>query len=229
MNCLEFRRSIAVQPRQLDARARQHRDECPRCAEAHVQAMRFESMLERSLAVPVPNEAAERILLAQTTLSRQQSSMRRTLVWRIAAGLALTVGIASVSWLALGPQQSLAAMSVAHLSHEPMAWTVQGVVSGVEVRESFESLGVKLQQSPGDISYLRICPLGLRRSVHMVMQEPAGAVTVMYVPGEHSERREFTERDVLGREVPIGNGVLLMLASSRNDFDAIEAAFRAAL
>lgn len=229
MNCLEFRRAIAVQPRQLDARARQHRDECARCADAHVQALRFESVLDRGLAIPVPNEAIERILLAQTTLSRQQSSTRRALAWRIAAGVVLTVAVGSVSWLALAPRQSLAAMSVAHLAHEPMALTAQGVVPGVEVRETFARLGVKLQQSPGDISYLQICPLGLRRSLHMVMQEPAGAVTVMFVPGEHSERREFAERGVLGLEVPMGNGVLLMLANSRSDFDAVEAGFRAAL
>ena len=229
MNCLEFRRAIAVQPKQLDARARAHRDDCPRCAQAQVSALRFEAVLDRGLAIPVPTEWADRILLSQTTLARQQSFGRRALVWRIAAGVALSAGIASVSWLALAPQQSLAAISIQHLSHEPMALTAQGLVSGVKVRESFERLGVKLLQSPGDISYLKICPLGSHRSLHMVMQRPAGAVTVIYVPGERVARSDFAERELLGRELTVNGGALLMLAASRTDFDAIEAGFRAAL
>lgn len=229
MNCLEFRRTIAVQPRELDTRARQHREECPRCAQAHGEAMRFEALLDRSLAIPVPAELPDRILLNQTTQTRQQVSGRRNLIWRVAAGLALAVGVGGVSWLALAPQDSLAAVSVEHLRHEPMALTAQGTVPDVQVHDTFERLGVKLQRSPGDISYLQICPLGLKRSLHMVMQRPAGAVTVMFVPAATATRRDFAERDVLGREVPIGGGTLLMLASSRVDFDAIEAGFRAAL
>jgi hypothetical protein len=229
MNCLEFRRAVAVQPRALDAQARQHREECPRCAKVHGEALRFEALLDRSLAIAVPVEMPDRILLNQTTQTRRQSSGRRALVWRIAAGLALAVGIGGVTWLALVPRETLAAMSVDHLRHEPMALTAQGVVSGVQVRDTFQRLGVALQRSPGDISYLQICPLGLKRSLHMVMQRPAGAVTVMFVPGATAARRDFAERDVLGREVSVGGGVLLMLASSRSDFDAIEAGFRAAL
>jgi Protein of unknown function (DUF3379) len=229
MNCLEFRRAIAVQPRQLDARARSHRDECARCAEALTRALRFEAVLDRGLAIPVPAELADRILLGQTTLSRQQASGRRALIWRMAAGLVLGAGVVGVSWLALTPQQSLAAISIDHLGHEPMALTAQRVISGVEVREAFARFGIQLQRSPGDIQYLQTCPLGGTRSLHMVMQKPGGAVTVMYVPGTRVNRRDFSEGAVLGREVAIGDGALVMLAASRNDFDAIEAGFRAAL
>jgi hypothetical protein len=229
MNCLEFRRAIAVQPRQLDARARIHRDECPRCAEALTRALRFEAVLDRSLAIPVPAELADRILLGQTTLSRQQASGRRALIWRMAAGLVLGAGVVSVSWLALTPQPSFAAISIDHLRHEPMALTAQQVVSGVQVREAFERFGIKLQRSPGDIHYLQTCPLADKRSLHMVMQKPGGAVTVMYVPGARVSRSDFSERAVLGREMAIGDGVLIMLAASRSDFDAIEAGFRAAM
>ncbi|MDZ4812696.1 MAG: DUF3379 family protein [Pseudomonadota bacterium] len=230
MNCLEFRRAIAVQPKQLDATARAHRDECPRCAQAQISALRFEAVLDRGLAIPVPAEWADRILLGQTTMARQQSSGRRAVIWRIAAGLALTAGIASVSWLALAPQQSLAAISLQHLGHaEPMSLNAQGVVSGVALRESFERLGVKLLRSPGNFSYLKICPLGSRRSLHMVMQQRSGAVTVMYVPGERVARNDFAEHELLGREITVNGGALVMMAASRADFDAIEAGFRAAL
>jgi hypothetical protein len=229
MNCLEFRRAIAVQPRQLDAAARAHRDGCPRCAEAYAKAMSFESLLDRSLAVEVPATLADQILLRQTTLDRQHNSGRRALVWRMAAGVALAVGVVGMSWLALGPQQTLAAMSVAHLSHEPMALTTQGTLPGVEVSRTFEQLGVHLRHTPVPISYLQICPLGLRRALHMVVQSPQGAVTVMYVPDAETTRRDFSERGVLGRELQVGKGVLVMLASSRDAFDGIEQGFRAAL
>lgn len=63
----------------------------------------------------------------------------------------------------------------------------------------------------------------------MVMQKPGGAVTVMYVPGAKAARGDFSQRGIIGREVPIGDGVLLMLASGSSDFDSIEAGFRAVL
>lgn len=229
MNCLEFRRLIAVQPRQLDSVARAHREQCPRCAEAHAKAMSFESLLDRSLAIEVPSTLADQILLRQTTLDRQHSSGRRNLVWRMAAGVALAAGVVGMSWLALGPQETLAAMSVEHLGHEPMALTAQGTVPNDEVSRAFERLGVHLQRAPAAISYLRICPLGLRRALHMVVQSPAGAVTVMYVPDTETSRRDFSERGVLGRELQIGDGVLVMLAGNRSAFDEIEQGFRAAL
>ncbi len=231
MNCIEFRRCIVVQPRALDARARQHRDECARCAEAHAQALAFESLLDRSLAIPVPAALADRILLQQTLQTRVRSEGRRALIWRIAASVAIAVGVAGVSWLAIGPQQTLAAMSLRHLGHEPMALTTPGVLAGVEVNRIFQRLDVHLQQSPGDISYLRICPLGLLRTpaLHMVMPQAEGAVTVIYVPGARSARGEFEADGILGRELTLADGVLLMMASSRHNFDAIEQAFRAAL
>jgi len=229
MNCLEFRRMLAVQPRQLDADARAHREECPRCAQAMQQAMAFESLLDRALEVPVPAALADQVLLRQATEQRQSRSGRQALVWRVAAGFALSAGVLGVSWLALGPQQTLAAMSVEHLGHEPMALTAQGVLSPAEVGAGFARLGVHLTHSPGAISYLQICSLGRHRAIHMVMQLPGGAVTVMYVPGTETPRGDFSERGVLGRELGLDHGVLLMLAADRSQFDMIEAGFREAL
>jgi hypothetical protein len=228
MNCLEFRRAIGAQPRQLDAEARRHRDECLRCADAHARALRFEAALDRGLAVPVPQGLADRILLGQTTLSRRQASGRRALVWRIAAGILLAVGVAGVGWLALAPRPSLAAITIEHLSHEPMALTARERVPPAKVRDAFARFGIALEHSPGDVHYLALCPIHGRRSLHLVLQKPDGAVTVMFVPGAEATRRDFADARVLGRELPLAGGALVMLAADRSDFDAIEAALRAA-
>lgn len=229
MNCLEFRRALAVRPRQLDAGERAHRDECVRCAQAMQQALRFESLLERSLAIPVRADRADRILLAQTTQSRQQHFGRRRKIWRIAAAITLSIAVGGVSWLALAPQQSYAAMAMAHLDHEPMALVARDVVPGVRVRELFERVGITLQHSPGDLNFLRLCPVGGQQSLHMVIQRPSGPVSLIFVPNVKVRTHDFSEGKTFGREIAIGGGSLVMFAADRNEFAAIESGFRAAI
>ena len=77
MNCLEFRRQLAVDPKTRDAVFLQHKQECPRCAEAYARAMLFEASLAEAMAVPVPENLAERILFAQATEQRKQARVNR--------------------------------------------------------------------------------------------------------------------------------------------------------
>ena len=67
MNCVEFRRQLLLDPQVDDVQFRQHASDCMRCAEAQQRALGFESALHSALAVPVPAQLAEAILLRQTT------------------------------------------------------------------------------------------------------------------------------------------------------------------
>ena len=64
----------------------------------------------------------------------------------------------------------------------------------------------------------------------MVMPESGGAVSVFYVADPPSrERVDFDKDGMHGREVPMGNGALVMLASDDRDFNAIETVWKSAL
>ena len=78
MNCLEFRRQLAVDPQCNEVDFAQHRQECTRCAEACAHANAFEGSLRKALAVKTPPQLAESVLLAHATRQqRQRQNYRR--------------------------------------------------------------------------------------------------------------------------------------------------------
>jgi hypothetical protein len=227
MNCLEFRRAIGTDPRGLDAAALAHRAACPRCSEAHERALQFERSLSAAMAIAVPDNLAERILLHQTTAVLHEPRARRMPVWSIAAACVVGIALAAtLAWRMFVANASLTDLAVAHLAHEPFALSARAEVDGNAVRAMFASLGVPIARSPGAVHYLNDCPLDGRISVHMVMQRDSGPVTAMYVPKLHEARRDFERAGVRGRESTLGDGTLILLAADAREFDAIESQFQ---
>ncbi|MBK8286192.1 MAG: DUF3379 family protein [Ahniella sp.] len=229
MDCLEFRRELAAQPQHLGVEATRHRAECRACAEAWQRAIGFEQRLHHVMAVPVPEGLADRILLRQTTVTRQGTRVARQGWTRIAAGLVMAIGVAGVGYLGLRSPDSLASASVAHLSHEPFALDRTEPIPAAEVARAFADSGVALKAPLTQVTYLVHCPLNGKRSLHLVVRAEGQAVTAMYVPGEHQGDADFVDQQVVGRHREIGPGTLVLLAGSDQAFDRIEAGFRAAI
>jgi anti-sigma factor RsiW len=224
MNCLEFRRRLAVEPKCDASEFVAHRDACPRCAEAHARAQQFETSVARALAVPVPADLADRILLHQTTEARQDRHRGGGFagLWRIAAALLVAVGVFSL-WSVSTPATALPDLAVAHLAHEPYAFNARGTVSAEEVRALFRARGVVLAADPSTVNYLQLCKLGSAYTLHMVVQEADGPVTVYYVIGRReAERSVFERQGMKGRAIPLGEGTLVLLGVSDSAFDRLE-------
>ena len=234
MNCLEFRRHLGSDPASSLAAFIAHRDSCPHCSAAGGRADAFEARLLRAINVPAPVNLADRILLAQTTENRQVSRSRR----RMRGFGALIVAAAASIVIALialpGRQQSVPELSnlvVEHLHHHEVGTGDTGSqVTNQSVIDAFAARGVTLSAVPAGVNYVHLCPAGPYHTVHMVMPEQSGAVSVFYVADPPSrERVDFDKDGMRGREVPLGNGALVMLASQDRDFDAIEAVWKSAL
>lgn len=231
MNCLEFRRQLGSEPGCSQVAFLAHRDACPQCAAAHRRAEAFESRLRRALEVEVPETLSDRILFAQTTGERQVHVRRRR---GAVAALALAASVVvAVILVATRPQPvpPLAAMVFEHV-HEHSLATIDAsqTMPSEDVMAAFADRGVALASVPEGINYVHKCPVGPYRSVHMVMPEADGLVEVLYVVDAPAPvAAEFEHEGKRGREVPMGKGALVMLASSDADFDAIEGAWRAVL
>ncbi len=229
MECLEFRRQLGSDPRHESAAMAAHRRDCSGCAEAQARALGFELQLKRALAVPVPAGLADRVLLAQMTAERRGRGARRRR-WigglALAASLVLAVGL-GVFWRAR-PALALPALMVDHLQHEPQAFTRHEPLPADDVRQRFDLRGVRLAAAlPAGISYVSACPVGPYKTVHMVMPEQEGPVTVIYVAGHReAARTEFQEGAWRGRSVPMGQGTLVLLAQQGRTFDALEQGWR---
>jgi hypothetical protein len=230
MNCLEFRRGLGVEPARRDAEWLAHRDGCARCRDAYERAQHFESSLRGALAVPVPDGLADRVLLRQTTTVRgERGAQRRSMAWRVAAALALAVGVAALYGISR-PVYALPELAVAHLTHEPMALTAHGHLDAAQVAAVFHASGVPLHAEPGPVDYLALCSLARDDALHVVVQRPEGPVTVFFVVGRHDgARTAWTHDGMKGRTIPLRDGTLVLLARDDASFDALERAWTAAL
>jgi hypothetical protein len=234
MNCLEFRRHLGSEPAStLDAFVA-HRESCPHCAAASARADALEIRLQRAINVPVPVNLADRILLAQTT-EKRHGARSRSRVRGFGALILAAAASVVVALIALPQrQQSPTEMSnlvVEHLHHHEVGRAETGnPVSNAAVIEAFAARGVALSAVPQGINYVHLCPAGPYRTVHMVMPEQSGEVSVFYVADSASrERVDFDKDGMRGREVPLGEGALVMLAREDRDFDAIETVWKSAL
>lgn len=229
MNCLEFRRQLNIDPHGKAPDFLRHRQECPRCAQAQERAIAFEASLQHALAITVPPQLAESILLAQATEQHRQrrTYLRRGGMFAIAAAVVLAIGIG----IYLRPA-SLATLAVDHVMApgEHFALTLTKDVTDDDVRQAFEKRGVKVQQIPAGISYVQCCPVGRFTSVHMVMPGKDGPVSVFYVNNDRAaEAHHFTRDGMQGRSVPMGNGTLVLVAQNASQFDHLESEWRSAL
>jgi hypothetical protein len=230
MNCLDFRRQLAAVPDALDAEARVHAAECPRCAQAYALAQAFEASLRDALAVPVPGSLADSILLRQTTAARSERGRRGSrIAWRAAAVVALAVA-GGLFWRMQPGADSLSRLAVEHLPGEPGALAARADLPLAEVRALFAARGVALHGDPGDVDYLTVCPFGRDEAVHMVVQTDRGPVTVFYVGGRHEpERAAWRRTGMVGRTVPVAGGTLVLVAVDDARFDALESRWARAL
>ncbi|MEO8673790.1 MAG: DUF3379 family protein [Tahibacter sp.] len=229
MNCLEYRRLLGSDPRHESADMQAHRQECTRCAEHQARSLGFEMQLRRVLNVPVPMGLAERILLAQTTEHRRERGDQRRrwgAGFAIAASLAVAVGLGTL-WSA-PTAEAFPNMIVDHLAHEPGAFASSQNLPNADVQQRFDNRGVRLAaELPAGISYVSACPIGPYRSVHMVMPEKSGPVTVIYIADHRESGRDDFERNAWhGRSVPMGQGTLVLVAQDSALFDTLERSWR---
>ena len=227
MNCLEFRRELLIYPQSADADFVRHVRDCARCAEAQQRALAFEASLKSALAVPAPAQLAEAILLKQAT--EQQRARQR--LRRGGALLALAAGVVFAFGIGMSLQaQPLAQVSVDHLEREAFVLSMTKPVPEANIRKAFADLGVHVGDLPAGISFVACCPVGRYSSVHLLMPQAKGSVTVLYLTDDqHESRKDFVREGWLGRSVPLAHGTLVLLGHDASQFDQIENQWRTAL
>lgn len=232
MDCLDFRRLLAIDPNVADPDAREHLDGCPFCADAYARAQAFEMRLSLAMNVPIPEGLAERILSAQQVdAQNHRRSARRRIGWialAAAASLVLAFGVLQLRHDAL-PLSQLVAEHVAG-PHERDALDRTAPVPEASVRHAFADRGVELAMVPAGISYVNECPVGAYRTVHMVMPRDGKPVSVVYVTRHRvPAAKDFHSDGLNGREVPMSDGTLVMLAQNTESFGDLERSWRDAL
>ncbi len=195
------------------------------------QAQAFEQALSAALAVPLPDQLQQRL----AAIPAAQQSKGRPWFTRgpwlaVAASLLLLVGVASLT-LQQEPSPAtkrLGTISMAHLSHEPFALLRTSEVAAETIDSMLADAGLRLQR-PVPVNYASRCPVDGQKTVHMVIQQPGGPVSLIYFPEANLQAvGEFSRGKTFGKTIALGPGMLVMIAEDQQSIAAVETLWREA-
>jgi uncharacterized protein DUF3379 len=178
MNCIEFHREKLADPRRLSAEAQAHARDCAACASFAQSVDADARALERSLAAPVPEGLAERVVLR--VLHPRAPRWR---AWALAASVLIAVlgGLAYVQQQSRGEQY--ARLAIEHVVMEPESLSTLRNADPEAFRAVLQEFGGSLAELPGKVRYVRLCPVEAGTGWHVVFETPQGLATLILVPG----------------------------------------------
>jgi len=177
----------------------------------------FEKSLHAALAVPVPDDLAQRVLIKQGLYQRSQTRH----IWAIAASLILSIGLGLVVWqnqLDTIPDQMLA-----HIYHEPALLQQQQTIPMREFRAILAHYQGQTDDKIDNIGQLisaEICAVDGKQMIHIVVSVPPDnrSVTVFYNPPENQQAAiqdfadEFEQRAFYGQIAPQKKGQFAIIS-----------------
>jgi hypothetical protein len=214
MNYSEYTRLLGADPRNRDPEFLRARDSSPEFREAALEADRFESRLERALAVEPPADLVE--VLGRIPLLEQHRSKKGGAWWptALAASLLLAVGAAGLYWKVQPAWDTVPDYVVDHYRHDgAMLLAHANGDAAVDVSDMLAAFGVKAEpELAGIVRVVKSCPTPDGKGVHMVLNTERGLITVIYMPETpvaDGERLTFDDREALLVALPKGSAVII--------------------
>jgi hypothetical protein len=211
MNCLEFHRQKLAAPRESSPEGQAHIAQCAACREFARGVDEAERVLERTLAVPVPDGLADRILL------HARAARRPWRGWALAASVLLAVAAALAVLFYRPPAgEQYAREAIAHVVAEPESFTKVNAADGRVLEELVREAGGKLMAPLGPVRYVKLCPMeNGGTGLHLVFETPQGLATLLIVPGQRLaglERASSADWNALAR--PAARGYYAVVTAS---------------
>lgn len=205
MNCLDYRRTILVDPNNSDTGLLAHMRDCTACASFQHDQLAFEGQLRDTMNVEVPEGLAARILLRQST-GIIQEKRRQHRLYAVAASFVLAIGIV------IGVQlnqftQPLDQLVLAHVNDEPQHLQDRLNIGYTKVQAAFNVLDMTVSGSLGTVNFISNCNIRKEQGVHIVLQGKYGPVTVLVMPSENlATRRVISDQRFHGIIIPTERG-----------------------
>nr|WP_086941075.1 DUF3379 family protein [Thaumasiovibrio occultus] len=213
MDELDIRRRLLADPSDRDGELAQALDNDKLRAFAD-ELQAFDKDLEKAMNdIPVPDDLVDKILFHQTTQVHQSRWQDRAPM-ALAASIALAVGIfiGKADWSLAPTPPTLADIAIQHVLDE------SHFVTGIDEQVTLSQVNAKLapfhQQFThldGRITYVNHCGFGDAAALHMVMQTPAGEVTVFVVPTSSTEMETFHDHGHDGVIMPVDDTSLIVV------------------
>ena len=177
MDKLSLRRALYEDPRSVSAEALQ--DE-PQLQQLQQELQALDDSLRQQLAIDVPPQLVERVLLHQRMLPVAKRWYQRPLPYATAAAL-----LVSLLYWQQPPQTGPADLgqhALSHVYHEMAALRAEALLSPADISPMFSQLGIHAD-FPVPVRFARFCDFEGVRSLHLVLDINGEAVTLFVVPG----------------------------------------------
>jgi hypothetical protein len=194
MHCLDCRRSLLAEPYASSPQLAAHLGECALCRAFAASLLRDEETLRAALAVPLPEQLHEKILL-RTALRRRRDGWFERLRGMLAGltphqeGLAAIAGaavlVAGVWFAGPRPIQSVdwSRVALEHTVAEIGALASTKRIPQARLEQELARYGMALDGELGVVRFLEHCPLPGGKGVHVVIETPdLGQVTLILPP-----------------------------------------------
>lgn len=231
MDELEFRRRLIVNPQEVAQQSTQDKDNNKDKQPLIDEQLEFEEQLKQTLDIPAPTHLAEKIILKQIK-SQPKVLPRFGIHWvyifsPIAFMLIAIVGL-MVHYQVSGvgdagnrvqnqPTLDLKAAVVEHLYEDSHALDTFKAYSKVDINTVLATMGGKLSDPIGNVSYLSRCIVGKNLGLHMVIQGQSGLVTVLLLPSESiAGKTHFSDDNFMGIMLPSQKGVVVIVSEKKD-------------
>lgn len=223
MDELEFRRRLLSNPAT-------HDDEVIRqvAADSDKQRLQHELLLldqqiKASLAVPVPADLADRLLLSQGLMEHKKIQQRR---WWLgmAASLMLVAGLVHQRDHLYPWPDDVAGHALAHVYHEVTQLKDNDTrIDLARVNLLLAELGGQLTSWPGTIRFARFCNFQGTRSLHLIFNTAQGPVTVFVLPKNHGLQTDsdFSDAQFHGHNMQLAKADLVLVAGKNQSLSAV--------
>ena len=233
MNCEEFKKAIAAEPRATFEGGAGHVAECESCASFMAEMQALDVRIASALAIDVPElnlpdlpdlpEIGEDNVVNMPFERKGSKSMP---FWiGIAASFALAAVI-GIQLIGIDPvsEYSLSEEILAHLDHEPGALRVTNVaVSDDRLSRVVNPSVGTMDRNVGLVTYAQSCIINGKTVPHLVIQGEEGPVTLLLMPDEMIDGAVMLDGEgVNGVILPMGRGSIAIIGEREEALGEIE-------
>lgn len=218
MDDLQFRRSLYADPNSKDEALNNAKNDNNERKKFANDIDALEQKIAQALAVPVPDDLCDKLILRQTMASHQQTKRKSRYYLAIAASIAMVFGVLFNFLQFSSAYSGLGDYALAHVHHEEADLNRLNSVGKTSV--SLTTLNNKMSAFNGTFSKVTdnllaadYCRFDGVKSLHLVFQSQNSPVNVFIVPEreEVSFTAEFYNSRYQGRSAKFGQQQVIVV------------------
>lgn len=221
---LEFRRNIFADPKSRDEALLNAKRNDPSKQQLALELELLDDKIYQALAVPVPENLSEKLILRQTMQSHQQHKRKKRVHLAMAASVAMVFGVFLNSFLFTSAYSTLGEHALAHVEHESYSNNADSFVALAALNDKMEAFGGQFSSTAGKLLSVNFCWFDGMRSLHLVYQGENSPITVLVVPENEdlSFTASFSSETLQGKSQKFKGANVIVVGDKSEKIDVLQ-------